>query len=37
MVNAGTFRRALKAVDKNSKNMSFILYNLSTAKHKDAI
>ena len=29
MVNTGTFRTALKAVEKNSKNMSSKIYNLS--------
>ena len=30
MVNAGTFRTALKAVGKNSENMSSKIYNFST-------
>jgi hypothetical protein len=30
MVNAGTFRTALKAGEKNSKNMSSKIYNFST-------
>jgi hypothetical protein len=30
MVNAETFRTALKAVGKNSKNMSSKIYNFST-------
>jgi hypothetical protein len=30
MVTAGTFRTALKTVDKNSKNMSSKRYNFST-------
>jgi hypothetical protein len=36
MVNAGTFRTALKAVDKNSKMVSLKIYNFSTI-HKDVI
>jgi hypothetical protein len=30
MVNAATFRRALKAVGKNSENMTSKIYNFST-------
>ena len=34
MVNAGTFRAALKAMEKNSKNMSSKIYNFSTMQKK---
>jgi hypothetical protein len=38
MVNAGTFRTALKAMEKNSKNRSSTIHNFSTMqKYKDAI
>jgi hypothetical protein len=37
MVNAETFRTALKAVGKNSENMSSKIYNFNYAKYKDAI
>jgi hypothetical protein len=38
LVKAGTFRTALKAVEKNSKNMSLKIYNFSTMqKYKDVI
>jgi hypothetical protein len=39
MVNAGTFRTALKAVENTAlKDMSSEIYNFSTMqKHKDAI
>jgi hypothetical protein len=30
MVNTGTFRKALKAVERNSKNNSLKTYNFST-------
>lgn len=36
MINAVTFRTALKAVAKNSKNMSSGMYNLNYAKYEDA-
>lgn len=38
MVNIGTFRTALKAMEKNYKNMSAKIYNFSTLqKYKDEV
>ena len=38
IINTVTFRTALKAVEKNSKNMSLKIYNFSTMqKYKDVI
>lgn len=38
MANAGTLRTTLKAVERNSKNMSSKTHNFSTTqKYKDAV
>jgi hypothetical protein len=38
MVNTGTFRTALKAVEKDSENISLKIYNFSAMqKYKDTI